>query len=231
LRIYFVAAPNPKSAFPNPKSQKMRQLTPIVQRLLFINIAVFAIQYFGYEAMIFRWFGLYYYESPYFQVYQLVTYMFVHGGFRHLFGNMMGLYFLGPILEQVWGEKRFLNYYLITGVGAGVIYMLFKYYDFQQIDPIFAENFMQIPMMGASGSIFGILLAFGYLFPNTELMLFPIPIPIKAKYFVTLYCLYEIYVGIHPVPGDNVAHWAHIGGALIGFGLIKYWEKDRKKFY
>ena len=207
------------------------QITPIVQRLLFVNVVVFLLKSAGYENMIDHWFGLYYFDSPNFQIYQFVTYMFVHADWRHLFGNMMGLYFIGPTLEQIWGEKRFATYYFITGIGAGIIYMAFKYYDFAQLDPATVEAIMSYPMVGASGAIFGILLAFGYLFPNTELMIFPIPIPIKAKYFVTLYCLYEVYTGIHKVPGDNVAHWAHIGGALVGFILIKVWQTKRDRFY
>jgi membrane associated rhomboid family serine protease len=227
-------------------------------------------------------------NGDYFQPYQYFTYMFLHGGTLHLLSNMFALFMFGPLLEQFWGPKRFLIFYIITGVGAGVLYSGIEFYEtktfsnaveqyyeqpspgkFKQIlekkagipvkqnaelnsfiyefnenptDPSMIEeskaflHSVQVQqsnsrMVGASGAIFGILLAFGMLFPNTVLMLLFPPIPIKAKYFVAIYGLFEFFSGIQRSPGDNVAHFAHLSGMLVAFILIKIWNSDRKKFY
>ncbi|MCU0471242.1 MAG: rhomboid family intramembrane serine protease [Arcicella sp.] len=258
-------------------------ITPIVRAIMAINIIVFIVQSINpqYDRMIVDLFGLHYFTSEKFNPIQLITYMFVHSGIGHIFGNMLGLFFLGPILEMFWGEKRFLTFYLITGIGAGLIYMGLKYYDFstlqaaseaylknpdfKQFESLLKQFYsegipsnayslldnpgnislkesvlvveesmravLNTPMIGASGAVFGVMTGFALLFPNTELMLFPIPIPIKAKYFVTFYGLYEIYAGIQKMPGDNVAHFAHIGGMIFALILIKIWGKDRQSFY
>jgi membrane associated rhomboid family serine protease len=259
------------------------QLTPIIRALIVINVIVFIVQSINpqYDRMIVSLFGLHYFSSEQFNPIQLVTYMFVHADISHIFGNMIGLFFLGPILEMFWGEKRFLIFYLITGIGAGVLYMGLKYYDFSTLEAVtrayilnpdltqfqgllakfYSEGIpssvygmledtsnvtlkesvfiaeeslkavLNTPMIGASGAVFGIMAGFGLLFPNTELMLLFIPFPIKAKYLVTFYALYEIYVGLHKMPGDNVAHFAHIGGMIFAFILIKMWGSKRDKFY
>ncbi|WP_345113242.1 rhomboid family intramembrane serine protease [Hymenobacter algoricola] len=261
----------------------MFNLTPTVRTLLFINIGVFLLQTQLASRMNFL--ALYPVGSAYFQPWQFVTHMFMHGGWGHLLANMFGLISFGPLLEQRWGGNRFLAFWLICGLGAGVLYSGVRYYEVnrmrQDIEvfrqqptdvhlqdfvehnmPEYAEAFapnirqlhatpddqqliqsalvsledmyassLNSPMLGASGALFGILFAFAYLFPNTELMLLFFPFPIKAKYFVALYALYELYSGVYRTPGDNVAHFAHIGGMLIGFILLKIWERGRARFY
>ena len=261
------------------------QLTPIVKAIIVINIIVFIVQRINpqYDNQIDSLFGLHYFSSKLFNPIQFVTYMFIHADSRHIFFNMLGLYFLGPTLEKLWGEQRFLIFYFVTGVGAGLFYMALQYYDIHPLETL-ANNFLlnpegnnyvtfvnklysnlgindypamdrgftiandqiteykitvenslrnvvDTPMVGASGAGFGIMAAFALLFPNTEFMLFPFPFPIKAKYFVTLYALYEIYAGIKRMPGDNVAHFAHIGGMIFAFILIKMWGSKRDTFY
>lgn len=236
---------------------------------------------------LFQFGALYPLGSPYFQPWQFVTYMFLHGGWGHLIGNMFALISFGPMLEQRWGGSRFLVFWLICGFGAGLLYEGVRAYELNQVQQAAIEfahqpsggGFTQFfetyapeysgyqtlaramhdnptnteytasateavkgvvhemltapngGMVGASGAVFGILFAFAYLFPNTELMLLFFPFPIKAKYFVFLYTLYELYNGVHRTPGDNVAHFAHLGGLLIGFIIIKFWERGRQQFY
>lgn len=193
--------------------------------------------------------GLHFPLAPDFNIIQLVSYMFMHSGFSHIFFNMFAVYMFGRVLENVWGPKRFLIFYMVTGLGAGIIQELTWLYDFRDIlsapqeminigggriltKPEFYNLFVTI---GASGAVFGILLAFGMLFPNVPLYLMFIPIPIKAKYFVIFYGLAELTMGVANFSGDSVAHFAHLGGMLFGYVLIKYWKnkdfKNGRYFY
>lgn len=155
----------------------------------------------------------------------------------HIFFNMYALYLFGTILEQVWGAKRFIFFYFTTGIIASILYSLVAAIEYQitygTMFP-YSEGItsnIYVPMVGASGAIFGLLTAFGMLFPNTELrLLFP-PIALKAKYFVLIYIALELWLGFQQFSGDNVAHFAHITGALVGFLLVKYWQKNSKTFY
>jgi membrane associated rhomboid family serine protease len=215
-------------------------LTPLVQRLLFVNVAVFLVQSFGFDQAVVNFLGLHYPGSGGFYPMQPLTYMFVHGDLGHLFNNMLTLFFFGPILERFWGGKRFAQYYFITGIGAGLLYMLFKFVEFQykaqgyqlelsQINELMPSYFGVL--IGASGAIFGILAAFAYLFPNTEMSLLFLPVPIKAKYMVAIFMLIELTQGVRAVAGDNVAHVAHIAGAVVGIITIKIWGRNRNRFY
>ncbi len=238
-------------------------ITPVVRSLLLINVVVLLIgflikQLYGIELS--RVIGLYYFGSEMFKPFQIVTHMFMHGGFIHLLFNMYALWLFGQVLERVWGAKKFLIYYLVTGLGAAVLHSLVNYFHVQsvmselsqiQINEVLNEGasalaqgknyvndamaqfnlLLNIPTVGASGAVFGILLAFGMLFPNTELALMFIPIPIKAKYFVMGYGALELYNGIANVPGDNIAHFAHLGGMLFGFILIKLWDKKHTNLF
>jgi len=179
--------------------------------------------------------------------------MFMHGGFSHILFNMFALWMFGNTLENVWGGKRFLNYYLITGIGAGVVQVLVAYIRItalqtgispEELQMVYTEGYdvlqkgmnyqneamaslnliINTPTVGASGAVFGILLAFGMMFPNSVIYLY-FAIPIKAKYFVILYGAIELYSGIANSAGDNVAHFAHLGGMVFGFFLIQYWKK------
>lgn len=203
--------------------------------------------------------GLYFPKSENFKPLQILTHMFMHGGIWHLFFNMYALYIFGQVLENVWGPKRFFIYYMVSGIGAALVHESVIAFEYSRIinaispdqlqmvlnegaayfnsGKVFTDPLMQdlqlllnTPTVGASGAVFGILLAFGMLFPNTQLMLLFPPIPIKAKYFVFIYGAIELYLAFAQ-PGSNIAHAAHLGGMLFGFILIKYWQKTTKTLY
>jgi membrane associated rhomboid family serine protease len=190
-------------------------MAPVTSTLLIINLIVFAGCWLTH-GMLANFFALYFYQSPYFHFYQLVTYMFTHEEFTHLFFNMFALFMFGSLLERSLGTKRYLFYYFVCGIGAALIQWLVM-----TIHPGMAAG----PMIGASGAIFGLLLAFGMLYPNAPLYIFFIPIPVKAKYFVIGYGLIEFFFGIADRASDNVAHFAHLGGMLFGLLLLLYWKK------
>jgi len=238
-------------------------LPQAVKGLLIINIAVFILSMIIEATMnidVARVIGLYFYKSDLFHPYQVITHMFMHGGLMHLVFNMYALWMFGQVVERVWGAKKFLIYYFITGLGAVFLHTFVNYLQFQSITSgmsnetvqmvlneganIISQNknwtdpdvgalnlLMHIPTVGASGAIFGLLLAFGMLFPNMRLQLMFIPIPIKAKFFVMGYGAIELYMGVQNAAGDNIAHFAHLGGMLFGFILIKIWDKTNKNNY
>jgi membrane associated rhomboid family serine protease len=260
----------------------MIQISPVVRNLLIINVLVFLLQ--NTSPLFLDWFAMHPFTSPKFQPHQLLTYMFLHGSFRHLLSNMLGLFFFGPILEQaVFGTKRFIVFYLVTGIGAGLLDAGVNYYELFQVQEVaqlyiknpspdgflqflhqfapelkrtaidFLNNFEGNPtkqsyideslnfvntfynsysnsvMLGASGAIFGILGGFAFLFPNQEIGLMFIPIPIKAKYLISCYVLYELYAGVYQ-RDSGVAHFAHIGGLVFGILLIKLWGYRRQQY-
>jgi len=229
----------------NSSGNRFQQTTPIVLNLIIINVLVFLAQMVigGNQAIdpATDLFALHHYKSTYFQPYQIVTHMFMHGGFFHLLFNMFALWMFGSMVERVWGPKRFLIFYFICGLGAAFFQMGSYIHDFWVFDHNLLSNdlyeqYQQAlrlnPTVGASGAIMGVLAAFGYLFPNTELIILPIPIPIKAKWAITGMIALDVFGGVVKVQGDNIAHFAHIGGALIGFLLVLYWNKtDKKTFY
>ena len=233
---------------------------PVVKNLIIINVLMF-LALLGFQTAfgtdLNRILGLYYFKSPYFEPYQIITHMFMHGSIGHIFFNMFALWMFGKVLEQVWGGKRFLIYYFATGLGAVFLHMLVNHielssalkeaYSTYGVDKFTEEQVrsmvqsnnplnqkvgvgLYVPTVGASGAVFGVLLAFGMLFPNTRLMLLFPPIPIKAKYFVIGYGVLELWLGLTQ-SGSNIAHFAHLGGMLFGFLLIKYWKYDRGSFY
>lgn len=181
-------------------------------------------------------FGLHFFLASHFSVYQLVTYMFLHGGFTHLFFNMFALWMFGCVIERVWGARRFLFYYIICGVGAGIIQEVAQFAELLVMNPqlSFADAF-HLPQMaadslnlwrtiGASGAVYAILLAFGMTFPNERIFIFPLPVPIKAKWFVVFYAGVELFMALGS-SNDGVAHMAHLGGMFFGYLLIRYWRK------
>lgn len=240
-----------------------RDTPPVVKNLLIINVLAYVamIMLRSQDLDLTEYFGLHYWKSEAFFPHQLVTYMFMHSfTITHLLFNMFAVWMFGKVLESVWGSKRFLIYYMVTGVGAGLIQLLVIYLRlmplYSQLSPedlsYITENgyqllqegknftdpiagkinlLLNVTTVGASGAVFGILLAFGMLFPNTELMLLFPPIPIKAKWFVIGYGAIELYSGMANNEGDNVAHFAHLGGMLFGFVMIKYWQKNSNRFY
>lgn len=241
-----------------------RNIPTVTKNLLLINVlfyfATLGLRSKGIDLT--ELLGLHYFLSDGFYPHQLVTYMFMHStnDFTHILFNMFAVYMFGRTLEQFWGSKRFLIYYMVTGVGAGLIQLLvaqiriMPYHDIftpDQFESIVTEgyrilqegkNFIDTDSgslnvlynnvtVGASGAVFGVLLAFGWLFPNTELMLLFPPIPLKAKWFVIIYGALELYLGFANNANDNVAHFAHLGGMLFGIILLVIWQKDKSKFY
>ena len=169
--------------------------------------------------------GLHFFLAPDFHVFQLVTYMFMHdiilSNPSHIIFNMFALWMFGSVIERVWGEKKFLFYYIFCGIGAGLVQEAAQYCDYLGF---FGQPVLNLgATVGASGAVYAILLAFGMTFPNERIFIFPLPIPIKAKWFVIGYAAIELYFTLNS-PGDNVAHTAHLGGMLFGFLLIKYWN-------
>ncbi|MCA4893945.1 MAG: rhomboid family intramembrane serine protease [Cytophagales bacterium] len=192
----------------------MFNITPLVRTLIIINVAVFLLQSLLANLHVTEFMSLWDIHSDLFRPYQFFTYMFAHGSFTHIFFNMIAFASFAPILEGYWGDKKFLTFYIATGMGAGVIYAAFNYF--------FPGNGGY--MLGASGAIYGILMAFGMLFPNMELMLLFPPIPIKAKYMVFLMGFITYALD----RSGTVAHLAHFGGAFIAFLLISYWRTQGK---
>jgi len=233
----------------------------VVKNLLIINglffLATFALGS-AFNIDLVKFSGLHYPGSHDFGVWQFVSYMFMHGGIWHIFFNMFALWMFGSVLENVWGPKRFLNYYLVTGIGAGLVHILVTYIRIsallpdmspEQISHVYEEGYkvlqsgqrfvdpamhslstlINTPTVGASGAVFGILLAFGMMFPNSLIYIY-FAIPIKAKYFVIIYGALELYSGFANNPNDNVAHFAHLGGMVFGFFLIVFWKKKGRLY-
>jgi membrane associated rhomboid family serine protease len=194
----------------------MLQLTPVVRNIIIVNVIVFFLQIFfgGINGPLTQILSLWSVGTQGFEPYQLFTYMFAHGGFGHLFFNMLSLAFTAPILENYWGQNRFLLFYLFTGVGAGVFNMCIDYF-------VFGGETMST-MLGASGAVYGVLMGFGMMFPNMEIMLLIPPIPIKAKYLV--FVLGGISFLLDRSGG--IAHFAHLGGIVFAFVLIRYWRSQ-----
>jgi len=190
-------------------------LPQVTKVILLINVILFGLDYFTGHVIV-NYLALYSLHTNAFKPYQLITHMFMHANLGHIFFNMFGLYIFGKVLETVLGSRKFFILYFLSGIGAASL-QLFIYY-LHGTDGI---------MIGASGAVFGILAAFAMLFPNVELMIFLIPIPIKAKYLVPIYAIIELGSGIIDIKGDNIAHFAHVGGAIVGFILIKYWKKNQ----
>lgn len=193
-------------------------LTPVVKNLIILNVGLFLLQVLT-GSWVTEMLSLHDPRVSDFRPFQVFTHMFLHGGLLHLFFNMLWLVFMGPMIERMFGDKKFLFFYIFTGLGAAGLYLASQ---------IYLSNTIGFSMLGASGAISGILIATAYYFPNSEILLFPIPIPIKMKYFVLGYAGWELFKGFNPNIGvDNVAHFAHLGGMLFGYLLIKFWELTR----
>ena len=235
--------------------QQFSHLPEVVKNLLIINglffLATWTLQNQGIDLT--KMFALHQFQSPDFRPHQLITHMFMHANFTHLFFNMFTLWMFGKTLENTWGGKRFLTYYIITGLGAALIYIGYIQFQINTIssnidsetynmiinkgnnllnnnqnftDPISGKLnlLINVPMLGASGAVYGLLLAFGMLFPNSLIYLY-MAIPVKTKYFVGGIGVLALISGIGNNPGDNVAHFAHLGGMIFGIILLKYWKK------
>jgi membrane associated rhomboid family serine protease len=240
----------------------MGRLTDGIRHLLIINI-LFFVGTILYGDLFYEWFSLWYPQNPNFSLWQILSHMFMHGGFMHLFFNMYALWAFGSPLERMWGTRKFLFFYFSAGLGAALIHTGVNYYTVQQgIDALKAagvseseifglldqgkynESWMQVaprgvvdsflqtfytPAVGASGAIYGILVAFGMMYPNSELFLIFLPVPIKAKYFIPVLIGLDLFSGVtgYSLFGSGIAHFAHVGGALFGFIMMWYWKKNQ----
>lgn len=193
----------------------MFRLTPVVRNLIIINAAVYLLQIMLPSLHVTEYLSLWNVRTEYFKPYQLFTYMFVHSpqGFSHVFFNMLTLAFMGPMLETFWGSKRFLAFYIICGMGAGVFNVL--------VDLILNVGTFGV-MLGASGAVYGVLMGFGMIFPNMEIMLLIPPIPIKAKYLVFLLGGMTFLLD----RSGSVAHFAHLGGIIFAFIMVRLWRSQ-----
>jgi len=238
-----------------------KNMQPVVKNLLIINVLFFlATTVFAAQGIdLNRTLGLFYIAAEDFRPYQLATHFFMHGGLWHIFFNMFGLVVFGNVLERIWGAKRFLIFYFVTAIGAASLHQVIMGIEIYQISGEFFPDFQrlnelitvkngmisypralshmvdvweigQIPTVGASGAIYGLLMAVAMLFPNTTVYLY-FAIPVKMKWLALGLGAYAIIQGIQDAPGDSVAHFAHLGGMLFAFILIKIWQKDKRNFY
>ncbi len=221
----------------------MRNIPIVTKNLLIVNVVAFLVCYFfGQDASgnfkLNDILGLHFFMASDFHIYQLFTYMFMHGGFEHIIFNMFALWMFGCVVERVWGPKKFLFYYIACGVGAGLFqeaaqFVTYMVKDLGAYDVVstgasrisMAEYLNMWTTVGASGAIYAILLAFGMIYPNERIFIFPLPVPIKAKYFVIGYAAIELFSAL-ATTGDGVAHIAHLGGMVFGFFMIRYWRKQ-----
>ncbi len=240
----------------------MGRITETVKVLLIINVIFFVgSQFLGDKA--YQLFALWFFENDNFQVWQVLTHMFMHGSLMHIVFNMYALWAFGSPIEQMLGQKRFIFFYFSAGLGAALLHTLVNYYEFQSGYNALVEAGMQMgnieqmlktgeystaildkvpketlqdmymsfntPAVGASGAIYGILVAFGMMFPNVELFLLFVPVPIKAKYFIPALILLDLFSGFtgYSLFGGGIAHFAHVGGALFGFIMMWYWKKNQ----
>ena len=203
------------------------QIPPVTRNILavtaIVGIADFVLGKWHIDIV--NWFGLYnwgwsaFHGGQSFHIWQPVTYMFLHSGFWHFFCNMFAVWMFAPVIEREWGAKKFLIYYIVCGVGAALT---------QELTWLASTVAYPAATIGASGAVFGILLAFAWLFPDQKMFLLFIPIPISSRIFVLLYALFELTAGVANLSGDNIAHFAHLGGLVFGYALIKYWQwKDK----
>lgn len=241
----------------------MGRITDAVKHLLIINVIFFIASQTQLGDQIYQWFSLWFPKNENFEIWQVLSHMFMHGGIMHIAFNMYALYAFGTPLEQMWGKKKFLFFYISAGLGAALIHTGVNYFQFNQgLDAILStgiskaevfnilsegkympnwynvasqstiDNFLgayNTPAVGASGAIYGILVAFGMMFPNTELMLIFLPVPIKAKIFIPVLIGLDLFSGVtgYSLFGGGIAHFAHVGGALFGFLMMWYWKKNQ----
>jgi membrane associated rhomboid family serine protease len=225
-----------------------QMIPPVIKNLVIINGLVWLAEMTlgsNISEWMFNMFALHDVHSQFFRPHQLVTYLFLHDNhnIQHILYNMFALWMFGSVLENYWGGKRFLTFYMISGIGAAIAHLAVLYHE---TAPIWEAAQQYIPedrvaymasqgvdgaTVGASGAIFGCLAAFGYLFPNQYIYLYFF-VPIKVKWFVLGYAAIELFSGVNPTAGDSVAHWAHLGGGLVGLLLVIYWNRtNRRNFY
>lgn len=230
------------------RSASQNRMPPAILNLIVLNVIMFvakfiaANRFIDLDALL----ALHHPFSPDFHFFQYITSMFMHANFQHILFNMFGLWIFGVMLENVWGTKRFLIFYLICGVGAALIYQAWQSFDWVHLINVqigdqlpagtgFFEKLRMYPpqgeMLGASGAIYGVIAGAAMLFPNTQMYLMFLPVPIKLKWVAIGYGFIELYSSWQQAPGDNVAHFAHLGGMIFGFILVKIYNRNKKHFY
>jgi membrane associated rhomboid family serine protease len=220
----------------------MRNIPDIIKQLIVINVLIFVgSQFVG--ALAYDVLALHYPKNDLFGIWQILTHMFMHGSISHILFNMFGLWMFGSPLAQMWGKQKFLFFYLSTGLGAALLQILVYHLQIQgwvddlvaqgyALDEIYrslqqSQSLFNVTMVGASGALYGVLVAFAFMFPNAELMLIFLPIPIKAKYFVPLVLLMDLFFGFSSYSMGPIAHFAHVGGAVTGFLMMWYWKRNQ----
>ncbi|NCT09193.1 MAG: rhomboid family intramembrane serine protease [Flavobacteriia bacterium] len=241
----------------------MNQITDAIKHIIIINVIVFIAPQL-LQTDFTNILALHFPKNEHFGFWQYVTHMFMHGGFAHILFNMYGLWAFGTPLEQMWGKNKFIFFYFSAGIGAGLIYTLVNYYQFNSIYELFINagltndeiisilkagsttdyrvttaitqlqfekifSLYNAPAVGASGAVYGVLVAFGMYFKDAKLALIFFPVPIAAKYFIPIMILGDLFFGMTKYSVGNIAHFAHIGGAIIGFLLAFYWKKNHFK--
>ena len=241
----------------------MNRLTEAIKHLLIINVLFFvATQVPAIGDRMYLWFSLWFPKSENFELWQIITHMFMHGGFMHIAFNMYALWAFGTPLERMWGKNKFLFFYISAGLGSALLHTAINYFHFQEgFDALVSSGIQEgrlmeiisqggyveawstilgdgglqdfassysVPAVGASGAIYGILVAYAFSYPNSELMLIFLPVPVKAKYFVPVLLLLDLFSGVtgYGIFGQGIAHFAHIGGAITGFLMMWYWKKN-----
>ncbi|WP_026778078.1 rhomboid family intramembrane serine protease [Polaribacter sp. Hel_I_88] len=231
------------------------KLTGVIKHLIIINVIVFLVPQL-LQLDLTNMLALHFPENENFGFWQYVTHMFMHGSFPHILFNMYGLWAFGTPLEQMWGKNKFIFFYFSAGIGAGLIYTLVNYYQFNSafekllelgstkseimelMNPtlVYQNEYLQTvnslyttPAVGASGAVYGVLVAFGLYFKDAKLALIFFPVPIAAKYFIPVMILGDLFFGMTKYSVGNIAHFAHIGGALIGFIIAYYWKRNHFK--
>jgi membrane associated rhomboid family serine protease len=242
ISSYLSATNLSKSLMSQFQFRRFEVLPPVIKNLIIINVLVWLAQ-LSFGEQFTRLFALHFYKSEYFKPWQVITHMFMHspGGLGHLFFNMLSLWMFGNVLENIWGPKRFITFYMLCGLMAAVAHLGVMGWQAHQLELTglrnltikqqvqYAEIYYGITM-GASGAVYGIMAAFGYLFPNTLIYIYFL-VPVKAKYLMAGLILLEFILGRANLAGDNAAHFAHLGGALMGLLIVFYWRKNRRQFY
>lgn len=238
----------------------LNNISPITRNLIILNVIMFLVSEYVFPSLQGDFAG-YLPTSPHFHFWQLITHMFMHGGIVHLVFNMLTLWNFGSILEYTLGQRNYIILYFLSGIGSFILFNFWNYYQVYQLHRIlFSEgidirevyinsvkgmqgvfheteaayilrSYLNIRMVGASGAVFGVLAGFATLFPNAKMYVMFIPFPIKSKYLLPIVIVVSVYLGINQFEWDNVAHFAHIGGALVGWVLVRNWKKNRDRIY
>ncbi len=228
--------------FNSPLGGFMRNTPMVVKNLIIINVVMFILTSFFHKFMMVN-FSLFYFESDFFKPYQFLSHLFMHGGFFHLFFNMYTLWIFGTVIERIWGSKKFFIYFLLTGIGAACLHEFVIYLQVSEVEAAIMSNsyidginprdmyraIMNTPTVGASGAVYGLLLAYGMMFPNNIMQLMFPPIALKAKWFVIIFGAIELFLGFRNA-GDNIAHFAHLGGMLFGVIFILYLKRTNRLY-